>query len=439
MDISPLVATLILFGALFALLMTGVPLAFILGGIGVAAAWLFLGTPSLYIITTRIWGAMNLFPLVAVPLFVFMAGILQRSGLAGALYDTIYKWMGGLRGGLAAGTVVIAAVFAAMSGVSAAATVSLGLIALPSMLERKYDKVMVTGAIQAGGALGILIPPSVSMIVFAVFAEVSVGRLFMAGVLPGLLTTAVFIAYILIRCYLRPSLGPPLPVEDRASWREKFVSLRQIGLPVLIVLGVLGSIYIGIATPTEAAAVGVLGVIISAVAYRRLNWGMLKEAGFDSLRLTVMIMWISFGAYCYSAIYTALGATKVVEQVLSLMPGGAWGVIVGMQLSFFVLGCMLDPIGIIMITAPIYLPLVVSLGFDPVWFGVLYTMNMEMGFLTPPFGFNLFYMKAVVPPSITMGDIYRSIIPFVGLQALSLAVVMVLPQIALWLPGTMMK
>ena len=439
MDISPLVATLILFGALFALLMTGVPLAFILGGIGVAAAWLFLGTPSLYIITTRIWGAMNLFPLVAVPLFVFMAGILQRSGLAGALYDTIYKWMGGLRGGLAAGTVVIAAVFAAMSGVSAAATVSLGLIALPSMLERKYDKVMVTGAIQAGGALGILIPPSVSMIVFAVFAEVSVGRLFMAGVLPGLLTAAVFIAYILIRCALRPSLGPPLPVEDRASWREKFVSLRQIGLPVLIVLGVLGSIYLGIATPTEAAAVGVLGVIISAAVYRRLNWAMLKEAGFDSLRLTVMIMWISFGAYCYSAIYTALGATKVVEQVLSLMPGGAWGVIVGMQLSFFVLGCMLDPIGIIMITAPIYLPLVTSLGFDPVWFGVLYTMNMEMGFLTPPFGFNLFYMKAVVPPSITMGDIYRSIIPFVGLQALSLAVVMVLPQIALWLPGTMMK
>jgi len=439
MDISPLVATLILFGALFALLLTGVPLAFILGGIGVAAAWLFLGTPSLYIITTRIWGAMNLFPLVAVPLFVFMAGILQRSGLAGALYDTIYKWMGGLRGGLAAGTVVIAAIFAAMSGVSAAATVSLGLIALPSMLERRYDKVMVTGAIQAGGALGILIPPSVSMIVFAVFAEVSVGRLFMAGVLPGLLTTAVFIAYILIRCYLRPSLGPPLPVEDRATWREKFVSLRQIGLPVLIVLGVLGSIYMGIATPTEAAAVGVLGVIISAAVYRRLNWAMLKEAGFDSLRLTVMIMWISFGAYCYSAIYTALGATEVVEQVLSLMPGGAWGVIVGMQLSFFVLGCMLDPIGIIMITAPIYLPLVVSLGFDPVWFGVLYTMNMEMGFLTPPFGFNLFYMKAVVPPSITMTDIYRSIIPFVGLQALSLAVVMVLPQIALWLPGTMMK
>jgi len=326
-----------------------------------------------------------------------------------------------------------------MSGVSAAATVSLGLIALPSMLERKYNKVMVTGAIQAGGALGILIPPSVTMIVFAVFAEVSVGRLFMAGVLPGLFTAAIFIVYILVRCGLRPSLGPPLPVDERASWREKVVSLRQIGLPVLIVLGVLGSIYLGIATPTEAASVGVLGVIISAAVYRRLNWTMLKEAGFDSLRLTVMIMWISFGAYCYSAIYTALGATKVVEQVLSLMPGGAWGVIIGMQLSFFVLGCMLDPIGIIMITAPIYLPLVTSLGFDPVWFGILYTMNMEMGFLTPPFGFNLFYMKAIVPPSITMLDIYRSVIPFVGLQALSLAIVMVFPQIAMWLPGTMMK
>ena len=439
MDISPILATIILFGALFILLLTGVPLAFILGGIGVAGAWLFLGTPSLYIITTRIWGAMNMFTLVAIPLFVLMAGILQRSGLADALYNTIYKWMGGLRGGLAAGTVIIAAVFAAMSGVSAAATVSLGLIALPSMLERKYDKVMVTGAIQAGGALGILIPPSVSMIVFAVFAEVSVGRLFMAGILPGILTASIFIVYILLRCGLRPSLGPPIPVEERASWKEKFVSLRQIGLPILIVLGVLGSIYMGIATPTEAASVGVLGVILSAAVYRRLNWPMLKQAGLDSLRLTIMIMWISFGAYCYSAIYTALGATDVVEQVLSMMPGGNWGVLIGMQLSFFVLGCMLDPIGIIMITAPIYLPLVVTLGFDPVWFGILYVMNMEMGFLTPPFGFNLFYMKAVVPPSITMGDIYRSVIPFVGLQMLGLVIVMIFPQIALLLPSSMMK
>jgi len=259
----------------------------------------------------------------------------------------------------------------------------------------------------------------------------------MAGILPGILTASIFIAYILIRCGLRPSLGPPLPVEERASWRDKFVSLRQIGLPILIVFGVLGSIYMGIATPTEAASVGVLGVIISAAVYRRLNWPMLKAAGFDSLRLTVMIMWISFGAYCYSAIYTALGATVVVEQVLSMMPGGSWGVLVGMQLSFFVLGCMLDPIGIIMITAPIYLPLVVSLGFDPVWFGILYVMNMEMGFLTPPFGFNLFYMKAVVPPSITMGDIYRSVIPFVGLQMLGL--ILVFPQIALVLPSTMLK
>jgi len=260
----------------------------------------------------------------------------------------------------------------------------------------------------------------------------------MAGVFPGLLLASLFITYILVRCRLQPSLGPALSVEQRVSWKEKFVSLRAVALPLMVVLAVLGSIYLGIATPTESAAVGALGALISAGIYGTLSWSMLKDVAFTSLRLTTMVMWILFGAFAFSATYQALGATEVIEQGLLLMPGGRWGVLIGMQLSFFILGCILDPFGIIMITAPIYLPIATSLGFDPIWFGILYVMNMEMAYLTPPYGICLFFMKAIVPPEISIGDIYRSVLPFVALQALGLILVMIFPQIALWLPSTMM-
>jgi len=438
-ELSPVVLTLVLFGSMFFLLMTGLPLTFVIGGIGVLAVAFLWGPEALYNVASRAFAPTQSFVLLAIPLFILMAAILQRSGIADALYNTIHKWLGGLNGGLAAGTVAIAAMFAAMSGVAAAATVSLGLIALPAMLKRKYDKVMVTGAIQAGGALGILIPPSVEMIVFALFARLSVGKMFMGGVLPGLLLASFFIIYVLLRCYLRPSLGPALPPEERATWKEKFISLRQVVLPLMVIGGVLGSIYMGIATPTESAAVGIVGALISSAIYGTFNWSMLKDAAHITLKVSTMIMWILFGSYAFSSTYIALGASEVVEQALALMPGGRWGILIGMQLSFFALGCILDSFGIIMITAPLYLPIIKGLGFDPVWFGILYVMNIEMAFLTPPYGICLFYMKAVVPKEISMLDIYRSIIPFVGLQALGLILVMIFPQIAMWLPNTMLK
>jgi len=438
-ELSPVVLTVVLFGGMFLLLMTGLPLTFVIGGIGTLAVFFLWGPEALYNVASRAFASTMSFVLLAIPLFILMAAILQRSGIADALYDTIHKWLGGLNGGLAAGTVAIAAMFAAMSGVAAAATVSLGLIALPAMLKRKYDKVMVTGAIQAGGALGILIPPSVEMIVFALFARQSVGKMFMGGVFPGLLLASLFIIYILVRCYLQPHLGPALPKEERATWKEKFASLRQVVLPLMVIGGVLGSIYTGIATPTESAAVGILGALISAAIYGTFSWSMLRDAAHTTLRVSTMIMWILFGSYAFSSTYIALGASDVVEQALSVMPGGRWGVLIGMQLSFFALGCILDSFGIIMITAPLYLPIIKGLGFDPVWFGILYVMNIEMAFLTPPYGICLFYMKAVVPKEVTMLDIYRSIIPFVMLQALGLIIVMIFPQIALWLPGTMVK
>ena len=439
MELSPLALTLVLFGSMFLLLALGLPLTFVIGSIGALATYFLWGPNALYNVATRAFASTMDFVLLAIPLFILMASILQRSGIADALYDTIHKWFGGLNGGLAAGTVVIAAMFAAMSGVAAAATVSLGLIALPAMLKRKYNKVMVTGAIQAGGALGILIPPSVEMIVFALFAKQSVGKMFMGGVFPGLLLASFFIIYILVRCYLQPQMGPALSKEERATWREKFSSLRQVILPVLVILGVLGSIYMGIATPTESAAVGVLGALLSAAVYGTFNWPMLKESAFTTLRVSTMIMWILFGSYAFSSVYIALGASEVVKQGLSLMPGGRWGILIGMQLSFFILGTILDTFGIIMITAPLYLPIVAELGFDPVWFGILYVMNVEMAFLTPPYGICLFYMKSVAPKEVTMLDIYRSIIPFVALQAIGLITVMIFPQIALWLPSTMIR
>jgi len=438
MELSPIAITIILFVSMFVLLTTGLPIAFVLGGIGTLSCILLWGPSAIYMVAAKAFGATMDMMLLSIPLFVLLASILQESGMAGALYNTIHKWMGGLNGGLAAGTVLIAAVFAAMSGLAGTATVSLGLIALPAMLKRNYDKRMVTGAIQAGGALGVLIPPSIEMIVFCLFAKLSIGRMFMGGVFPGLLLASFFVTYILVRCALNPSLGPGLPAEERVGWKEKFASLRAVVLPVLVVVAVLGSIYLGIATATESAAVGALGALVSAAVYRHLSWAMLKKAGFTSLRLTLMTIWILFGAYAFTATYTALGATEVVEQALLLMPGGRWGILIGMQLTFFVLGCILDPFGIIMITAPIYLPIVTALGFDPIWYGVLYVMNMEMAYLTPPYGICLFYMKAIVPPSITMVDIYRSVIPFVGLQALGLIIVAIFPQIALWLPSRMM-
>jgi tripartite ATP-independent transporter DctM subunit len=290
------------------------------------------------------------------------------------------------------------------------------------------------GCISGGGALGILIPPSVPMILYATLTGESVGGLFAGGIFPGLLLAALFILYIGIRCFLQPGLGPALPKEERATWEEKLVSLRAVALPILIILMVLGSIYAGVCTPTEAAALGVLGAIISAAVYRRLQWALIKEACYRTGSLTAMIIWILIGAYCFTSVYTGTGAHELMEHLLLSIPGGRYSVLITMQLVFFILGCILDPAGIIMICTPVFVPVIKSLGFDPLWFGVLFIMNMEMGYLTPPFGFNLFYMKAIAPPGITMSDIYRSIFPFVILQGIGLAVVVIFPEIALWFP-----
>lgn len=427
--------TIMLFSSLILLLLLGLPLVFALGGVAVIFGIFLWGPESIALIPMRAFGLMSTIVMLALPLFIFMANILQHSGVADDLYDAMHRLFGGLNGGLAIGTILICTIFAAMSGISGAATVTMGLIALPAMLERGYDKRLAMGCVMAGGALGPLIPPSVIMIVYADFAEVSVGRLFAGGVFPGLVLSVMFCIYVAVRCFFRPNLGPAIAKAERASVKEKLASVKAVILPTLLIVGVLGVIFTGVATPTEAAAVGAFGSLICAVIYRRLSWQMFKEASLLTLRVSCMVLFIVFAAKAFASVYTGIGAPELIKHAMSSMPGGKWGIIICIQAIWIFLGCLLDSIGILVITGPIFIPIVKMLGFDPIWFGVIFVVNMEMGFLTPPFGFNLFYMKGVAPEGITMGHIYNSVLPFILLQLTGLILVMVFPEIVTWLPG----
>ena len=429
------ILTILIIIILILLLLSGLPVAFSLGGLAVLGALYVWGPKGFYMLASSAYAESTSFILIAVPLFIFMANILRYSGLADDLYDMIYKWMGRIPGGLAAGTVVICAIFAAMAGISSVATVSMGLIALPSMLKRGYTKEIATGCISAGGALGILIPPSIIMIIYGAMAEVSIGKLFMGGLIPGILLSVIFCGYIFIRCFINPRIGPP--VEHRFSFSEKLRSIKGVILPGLLIILVLGVIYSGAATPTEAAGIGAFGALICALVYRKITFKDFKSALLSTFSLNAMVLWIVIGAVAFTHVLAYAGITHLIKDAILGLHLSRWWILIAMQLIFFVLGMFLDPAGIIMLTTPIFVPLVRELGFDPVWFGVLFTINMEMAYITPPFGFNLFIMKAVVPSDILMGDIYRSIIPFVALQGLTLIIVAVWPGIALWLPRMM--
>ncbi len=434
------IITGLMFGSLLVFLALGLPLTFCLGGIAVALLCFLMGPNNAsFIVYCNLTDKVGSFLFTAIPMFIFMANMLQRSGIAEDLYVMMHHWIGRLSGGLAIGTVLISTIMAAMVGLSSAATVTMGVDALPSMLKRGYSKHIAIGAITAGGTLGILIPPSVIMITYALATGASVGRLWIGGIFPGLLLSLIFIIYIAVRCHLQPQLGPALPPEERPIWKEKFISLKSVILPILLVILVLGSVFVGIATPTEAAAVGAAGSIICAAIHRRLSWQNFKEANYRTLRLTCMIFWILAAATSFRTIYSLVGATELFKSILLLMPFGRWGVIIVIQLILLALGCFLDPWGIVMIAIPVFSPIVESLGFNLIWFGILFVINMEMGYLTPPVGLNIFYMKGVAPEGVTMGDIYRSVAPFVLLQGLALALVMIFPQLVLWLPSVIFK
>jgi len=431
--------TLLLLVSLFLLIFTGLPLAFSLGSVGIVFTYIFLGPDYLFLLASRARSTMFIYVMIAVPLFMFMASILDKSGLADDLYNALSIWMGPVRGGLAMGTVVICTFMAAMSGVSAAAVLTMGVIALPAMLKRGYDKSIALGSITAGGALGQLIPPSILMVIYGGVAGVSVGKLFMGGVLPGLLLAGLFIAYIAIRSFIQKDIAPALHEKERReiTWGQKIASLKSIILPALLIIGVLGSIFKGIATPTEAAAIGAGGSIVCGLIHRRLTWEIILTACFNTLKSSCMVMWIMIGSMLFVSFYFSIGGADFVKETLLGMGVNRWFIILGMQAVLFVLGCLLDPSGIVLLCTPLFLPIVEALGFDSLWFGVLFIVNLEMAYLTPPFGYNLFYLKSVVSEDITMGDIYRSVWPFVVLQMIGLTVCMIFPQIILWLPGLM--
>ncbi len=429
--------TFLFFGSLLVFLLMGLPLAFVLGGVSVVFLYFTWGPDAFYIVASRMWTTMNNFTLIAIPLFILMAMLLERSGVAQNLYRMMHLWWGGIRGGLAIGTVVICAIFAAMCGISGAAVVSMGTIALPNMLKRGYDKELALGAINSGGGWGILIPPSIIMVLYSLISGVSLGQLFAAGVVPGLVLLVLVSLYIGIRCWWQPHLGPALPVEERGTRREKLLALRSVILPVFIVFIVLGSIFGGLATPTEAAAIGVFGAIVASIVHGKFSWAMLSEACMRTFRLTAMVMWILFAAHAFSTAYNAMGAQSFMLGVMEYVPGGAWGALIAILVIIFLLAMVLDPVGIMLITLPVFLPVITAHGFDPLWFGILFIVMMEIGYMTPPFGFNLFYLKGVSPPSITMGDIYRSVIPYTIVELIGLILIILFPAIALWLPSVL--
>ncbi|MCF7935451.1 MAG: TRAP transporter large permease subunit [Synergistales bacterium] len=437
MDIG--LISIYLFGSMFLLLALGLPVAFVLGGLGTVFTAIFWGPESLFIIVARTFSMMSTTTLVAAPLFVLMATVLERSGVAEDLYEMMYRWMGSLRGGLAVGTVIACTLIAAMSGIASTGVVVMGVMALPAMLKRGYDKRLATGSILAGGVLGPLIPPSIALVLYGTIAQVSIGELFAGGMSAGLLCSSLIIGYILIKCYRNPNLGPPLPAEERADWDAKISSLKGVILPFVLITSVLGSIYTGIATPTEAAAVGAFGAFICSALHRRLNWQLIKDAANATIKVQGFMMWILFSAQAFAAVYMGLGASRMVTGLVEKYEIGWWTMLIAIQVVWFLLGLVIDAWSILMITLPILLPLLPMYGFDPLWLGVLYAVNTQTGYLTPPFGTMLFMMKGIAPKGLTMTDIYRSITPFVITQLICLTLCIIFPQLVMWLPNLLFR
>ena len=427
---------ILLFACMMLMLLTGQRVFAAIGAVAVIAALFLWGDGGSEIAFTAVMKLMKWYPLLTLPLFIYMGYMLSESGIASDLYEMFHVWFGGLRGGLAIGTIGLMVAISAMNGLSVAGMAIGASIALPELLRRGYNKIMVTGVIQAGSTLGILVPPSVVLVLYGMIARQPVSQLWLAGVLPGRMMAGMFILYIAVRCRLQPHLGPVLPAEERQMpLAEKLKLLRAGILPILIFFAMTGLFLMGVTNLVESSAVGALTATLAALARRRLTRSVLEETLRKTLGVSCMFMWIILAALCFGAVFDGLGAARAIEQFfrsdLGLSP---WEILILMQLSFLLLGTFLDDTAMLVIVAPLYVPLVKILGFDLIWYGVLYTITCQIAYMTPPFGYNLFLMRAMAPPEVGLGDIYRSIIPFVGVMILALALVMVFPEIALWLP-----
>lgn len=428
---------LTMFASMMLMLLTGQRVFAAIGVVGAAAGLLLWGDGGAEMAFSASMKLMKWYPLLTLPLFVYMGYMLSESGIAEDLYKMFHVWMGPVNGGLAIGTIGLMVIISAMNGLSVAGLAIGASIALPELLRRGYDKVMVTGVIQAGSTLGILVPPSVVLVLYGMIARQPIGHLWLAGVFPGLLMAALFIGYIAIRCWMRPELGPALPaVERQIGWGEKLRLLKAGILPLVIFFLMTGLFLMGVTSLVESSAIGAAAATVAALIRGRLTFGVLHATVRKTLHVSCMFMWIITAALCFGAVFDGLGAVKSIEWLfLQQWDMSPWEVLIMMQVSYLLLGMFLDDTAMLVIVAPLYLPLVASLGFDLIWYGVLYTITCQIAYMTPPFGYNLFLMRAMAPKEVTLMDIYRSITPFVVIMALTLVIIMVFPQIALWLPG----
>ncbi len=427
------VISVLMFGGLLTLLLAGVPIAFVCGAMSVVTILLVMSPDAFYLVVSQVWSEMNEFSLAAIPLFIFMASVLERSGIGERLFAAIHVWTGPVPGSLAVTTILATTVLAAMVGIVGAGEVLMGMIALPAMLKRGYSKGLALGCILAGGGLGQLIPPAVMLIVYGLVANVSIGKLFAGGLGAGLLLASLYIGYILLRSYLQPHLAPPAPLAERAvPLRQKIAALRGVILPLILVLAVLGSIFQGVATPTEAAGVGALGALLSAAVHRQLTRRNVRDAIYRTTRSTCMILWIFFAVSAFSSVFTLAGGGELIGNTILGLPLGPWGTLIAIQVFYIIMGVPMDWLGILLITGPVIIPIVKELGFDLIWFGILFDVNMQIAYLSPPVGAAMFYLKSVAPDDISMGDIFRAAIPFCGLQLIGLILIMMFPEIVMW-------
>ena len=426
--------SLLMFLALFLTLAAGLHISFGLYAIALGFAYFLWGAGGMNTVVMSIWGMMNNFPLLAIPLFIFMAMILEKSNLVADIYDCFYKWSAALRGGLAIATIFVGALIGSVSGVVAAGVIGLGVIAMPQMAKYGYNQGVNLGSILSGGTLGQIIPPALVMIVYSALTSVSVGRLFASGVGVGLLLVVLFSLYILTRSYLQKDFCPPLPADKRVGWREKFVSLRILILPGLLMAATVGAILSGAATPTEGAAVGAFGAVLFSIVRGRFTFKVLEHSMLATLKVSSMIAWMIGGAAAFSSVFAGVGGNRIIADIALNMPGGEWSVLLLSITFIFLLGMFLETMAIIMLVAPILSPIMAQMGFDPLCWAVIFMALLQAAYITPPFGVALFYLKSVTPPQIRLADIYWSSLPFIALQLVAVLLLVLFPALGLWLP-----
>ena len=433
---SPLALNLAMFLPLVLLLPTGAPLFAVVGSIGIVFGLIIGGPGILPLFAMRVYELMLSYSLVAVPLFILMANLLQRSGIVEELFDAVFQWAGKLRGSIAIATIITGVILAAMIGVVGASVITLGLLALPAMQRRKYNKHLAVGTVCAAGTLGILIPPSIMPIFYSAATQVSVIDLFAGSILPGLMLGLAFCTYIGILVAIKPHYAPAITDKEQIKgvW-EKIKLGKFLIAPVLIIGSVLGAILAGVASPTEASGVGVFAVIILLFLRKKLSIKVMQESLISTISATGMAMWIAFASTCFVGAYAMGGGQEFANSLLTGLPGGRWGALIFTQFVYVILGMFIDWIGICLLIVPIFTPVLVSMGFDPVWVGIMFMVNMQLSFLSPPFGYALFFVKGIVSSDVSMGDIWLGAMPFLLIQIIVLIICGAIPGIILLLPG----